>query len=72
MRWNYNCFEMVGEHVHPMRLDISLSNNTQMASINMILDNIVLNNNNWKIGTNLSNYKEVELDEILSSLNIMK
>jgi hypothetical protein len=31
-----------------------------------------LNNNNWKIGTNLSNYKEVELDEILSSLNIMK
>lgn len=72
MRWNYNCFEMVGEHVHPMRLDISLSNNTQMASMNMILDNIVLNNNNWKIGTNLSIYKEVELDEILSSLNIMK
>lgn len=70
--WQYECFQNIGEHIVPTMFDISVAHAAQTAKAQIALSDIAINNTNWKTGVNLSNYREVTIEEILSLLNMLK
>ncbi len=70
--WHYDQFQSTGFYTWPVKYNISLSGTTQTIGAHITLSSLTPNDTNWKTGTNLSNYKEVELKELLSLLNILK
>ena len=70
--WQYCRFQDIGGYVIPTMFDISVSHAAQSAEAQITLSDIAINNTTWKTGTNLSNYREVTMEQILSLLNTLK
>lgn len=70
--WQYSMFEPLGNHSFPTTFDVSLSGSSRTVGANIALSSISYTDTTWKSGIDLSRYKEVELEELMSILNILK
>lgn len=70
--WQYSTFNMIGTHTYPTSFDVSISGSSRAIGAHITLSDISTTDTGWKSGTNLSNYKEVEFDQLLSILNMFK
>lgn len=70
--WQYDMFEPLGNHSFPTMFDISLSGSSRTIGANIALSSISYTDTTWKSGIDLSRYKEVKLEELISILNILK
>ena len=65
-------FSTIDSHSYPMDFDISLSGSSRTIGAHITLNNVSTTDTAWKSGTNLSNYKKVELEQLLSILNFLQ
>lgn len=70
--WQYGTFEALGTCTLPATYGISLSGSSRAVGANLSLSNISTTDNTWKSGINLSNYKQVDLEQLLSMLNMLR
>lgn len=70
--WQYGMFESLGSYSFPTTFDVSLSGSSRTAGANIALSSISYTGITWKSGIDLSRYKEVKLEELMSILNILK
>lgn len=70
--WQYSMFESLGNHSFPTTFDVSLSGSSRTVGANIALSSISYTDTTWKSGIDLSRYKEVKLEELMSILNILK
>lgn len=70
--WRYDDFEQMGAQNMPTLFDVSLSSSSFAAGAHITLSSISTTDNTWKSGVDLSRYKLVEFDELLSILNTLR
>lgn len=70
--WQYGMFEPLGNHSFPTMFDVSLSGSSRTVGANIALSSISCTDTMWKSGIDLSRYKEVEPEELMSILNVLK
>lgn len=70
--WQYDMFDMIGGQSFPTTFDVSVSGSSRMIGANIALSGISHTDTAWKSGIDLSRYKEVEMEELMSILNVLK
>lgn len=70
--WRYDMFEPLGNHSFPTTFDVSFSGSSRTVAANIALSSISCADTTWKSGIDLSRYEKVELEELMSILNILK
>lgn len=68
--WQYGMFNTIGTYTYPTVFDISLSGTSRSIAAHITLSNLSVSDTQWKSGTNLSNYKKVELEQLLSIIDL--
>lgn len=70
--WQYDMFDMIGGQSFPTTFDVSVSGSSRTIGANITLSNISHTDTTWKSSIDLSRYKKVELEELMSILNILR
>ena len=70
--WVYGMFDTSREQSFPTSFDVSLSGSSRTVGANITLNNISYATTEWKSGIDLSRYKQVNLDELMSILNVLR
>lgn len=68
--WQYGIFNTIDTYVYPSIFDISFSDSSYSISAHITLSGVSVADAQWRGGTNLTNYKKVELEVLLSVLNL--
>lgn len=68
--WQYGMFNTIDTYIYPSIFDISFSDSSYSISAHITLNGVSVADTPWKSGTNLTNYKKVELEQLLSVLNM--
>ncbi len=70
--WQYGDFETFDTCTLPTTYGVSFSGSSRSIGANISLSNISTTDTTWKSGTNLSNYKQVNLEQLMSMLNMLR
>lgn len=70
--WRYDDFDQFDGQEFPTTFDISITSSSYAAGAHVALSSISTTDNSWKSGVDLSRYKAVEFDELLSILNTLR
>lgn len=70
--WRYDDFDQFDGQELPTTFDISITSSSYAAGAHVALSSISTTDNSWKSGVDLSRYKAVEFDELLSILNTLR
>lgn len=70
--WRYDNFDQFDGQELPTTFDISITSSSYAAGAHVALSSISTTDNSWKSGVDLSRYKAVEFDELLSILNTLR
>lgn len=70
--WRYDGFEHFGTFAYPIVHDISVSSSGYAVGAHINLTDISTTDTGWKSTTDLSRYKEVDLEQLMSILNMIK
>ena len=68
--WQYGMFSSIDSYTYPSIFDISFSNSSYSVAAHVTLSGVSVADTQWRGGTNLTNYKKVELELLLSVLNL--
>lgn len=66
--WRYSSFDLTGGYSHPTVLDVSISGASHSLGAHITLSGTSLTDSSWKVGVDLSRYREVHINEILDCL----
>ncbi len=69
--WRYGQLETIGTFTYPTQHDVSVSGSSRAIGASINLTNISTLNTEWN-STDLSRYKEVDLDQVMSILNMLR
>ena len=69
--WRYDGFETIGSYIFPTAHDVSVSNSSHSMGVRVGLTDISTFDTGWKSGTDLARYKQVDLEQLLSILNMI-
>ena len=70
--WRYDDFDQFDGQELPTTFDISITSSSYAAGAHVALSSISTTDNSWKSGVDLSRYKAVEFNELLSILNTLR
>ena len=70
--WRYDDFDQFDGQELPTTFDISITSSSYTAGAHVALSSISTTDNSWKSGVDLSRYKAVEFDELLSILKTLR
>ena len=70
--WQYSQFEATDDYTYPTTHDVLVSGSSRSVGANISLSNVSTLDTGWNGTTDLSRYKEVDLDQLLSILNMLK
>lgn len=70
--WQYSQFETLDSYVFPTTHDISVSGSSRSIGARVNLTNVSTLDTGWSGTTDLSRYKKVNLDQLLSILNMLQ
>ena len=69
--WQYGGFETIGSYTLPTTHHVSISSASQAMGLRVGLTNISTLDTGWKSGTDLTRYKQVDMEQLLSILNMI-
>lgn len=70
--WKYSRFETTDDYTYPTTHDVLVSGSSRSIGANINLSNISTLDTGWDGTTDLSRYKEVDIDQLLSILNMLR
>lgn len=70
--WHYGKFETADSYTYPTTHEVSVSGNTHTLGAHIGLTGVSTVDTGWKSTTDLSRYREVELEQIMSILNMIQ
>lgn len=70
--WRYGQFETIGNYTYPAMHDVSVSGSSRAVGTRIGLTDISTLDTGSQNTTNLSNYKQVDLEQLLSILNMLR
>ena len=70
--WGYGRFETTDDYTYPTTHDVSVSGSSRSIGANINLSNISTLDTGWDSTTDLSRYKEVDVDQLMSILKMLK
>lgn len=70
--WRYGQFETIGNYTYPAMHDVSVSGSSRAVGARIGLTDISTLDTGSQNTTNLSNYKQVDLEQLLSILNMLR
>lgn len=70
--WRYDDFEYLDNLTYPTTHDVSVSSSHHTVGAHIELTNITTLDTGWKSSTDLSRYKQVDLDQLMSILNTIR
>lgn len=70
--WRYEQFESIGTYTYPITHDVSVSGSSRAIDARIGLNEISTLDTGWKSSTDLSRYKEVNLEQLLSILELIR
>ena len=70
--WRYDGFELLDTYAYPTLHDISVSGSSHTIGAHLELTGISTLDTGWKSSTDLARYKEVDLAQLMSILNMIR
>lgn len=70
--WRYDDPELLGTYAYPTTHDVSVSGSSRAIGARIGLSSISTLDTGWQSGTDLSHYKEVDLEQVMSILNMLR
>lgn len=70
--WRYDDFESLDGYAYPTTYDISVSSSSHTIGSHIELTGISTLDTGWKSGTDLSRYKQVDLEQVMSIINMIR
>ena len=70
--WRYDDFELLGTYAYPTTHDVSVDASARSVGAHIALTGISTLDTGWQSGTDLSRYKQVDFDQLLSILNMIR
>ena len=70
--WHYGKFETADSYTYPTTHEVSVSGNTHTLGAHIGLTGVSTVDTGWRSTTDLSRYREVELEQIMSILNMIQ
>ena len=70
--WRYDDFELLDTYAYPTTHDVSVSASSLTVGAHIELTNISTLDTGWQSGTDLSRYKQVDLDQLMEILNMIR
>lgn len=70
--WRYGQFDSIGTYTYPTTHDVSISGSSRAIGARIGLSDISTLDTGWKSSTDLSRYKEVDLEQLMSILNMIR
>lgn len=70
--WRYDNFESAGTYAYPTTHDISASYSSHAVGAHIELSSLSTLDTGWQSGIDLSRYKQVELEQLMSLLNMIR
>ena len=70
--WRYDDFELLDTYAYPTTHDISVNASALTIGAHIELTSISTLDTGWQSGTDLSRYKQVELDQLMEILNMIR
>ena len=70
--WRYDDFESTGTYAYPTTHDISASYSSYTIGAHIELSNLSTLDTGWQSGIDLSRYKQVELEQLISMFNMIR
>lgn len=70
--WRYGQFEAIGSYCCPTMYDVSVSGSSRAIGARIELTNVSALDTGWNGTTDLSRYKEVDLEQLLSIIDMLK
>lgn len=70
--WRYEQFESFGSYTCPTAFNVSVSGTGRSAGAHVMLSDISTFDTGWKGNTDLSRYKQVDLEQLLSILEMIR
>lgn len=70
--WQYGTFSAFDTYTLPATHDISFSGASRALGAQISLTNISITDSGWKSGINLNSYKQVDLEQLLNILNMLR
>ena len=70
--WRYGQFEPIGSYICPTMYDVSVSGSSHTIGARIGLTNVSTLDTGWDGTTDLSRYKEVDLEQVMSIIDMLK
>lgn len=70
--WRYGQFETIGTYTYPTMHDVSVSGASHAVGAHINLTDISTLDTGWKSTTDLSRYKEVDLEQLMSIIEMIR
>ena len=70
--WRYGQFETIGTYTYPTTHDVSVSDASHAIGAHISLTEVSTTDTGWKSSTDLSRYKEVDLEQLMSIINMLR
>lgn len=70
--WRYGQFETIGTYAYPTIHDISVNDASYAVGAHISLTEVSTLDTGWKSTTDLSRYKEVDLEQLMSIINMLR
>ena len=69
--WRYDDFEELGTYAYPTRHDVSVGGDSHAIGASIVLSGISTLDTGWQSGIDLTRYKQVDLEQLMSILNMI-
>lgn len=70
--WRYDMFDDIDGYMVPTSHDISLSGGSATLGAHITLSGVSCSDKSWKVGTDLSRYQQVDIEDLLSVLGSLR
>lgn len=70
--WRYGQFDTIGTYTYPTMYDVSVSGSSRAIGAHISLTGVSTLDTGWNNTTDLSRYKEVDLEQLLSILELIR
>lgn len=70
--WRYGQFETIGTYAYPTVHDVSVNDASHAVGARISLAEVSTLDTGWKSSTDLSRYKEVDLEQLMSIINMLR
>lgn len=70
--WRYDNFESIDAYAYPTTHDISVSSTSHTIGAHIELNNLSTLDTGWQSGTDLARYKQVNLEQLMSILEMIR